>query len=260
MLTITSRDNQYLKLARSLHSKKGRLSAQSFLIEGSRLCEEAADSALTLRLALLAQGADQRACQLAQRLERSGLPVYQLAPPLLAAVSATEHSQGIALIAALPQPQPLPPGGRCYALCDRIADPGNLGAIIRSAYAAGVSGLLLSPGCADPYNPKTVRAAMGGLFRLPLLQTAGDDEAYRQAQRLGTAVLVTAMDGRDIRDCSRQLQQPHLWVLGSEAAGVSDFWRRHADASVSLPMREGAESLNVATAATVLFYQSFFAK
>ena len=260
MLTITSRDNQYLKLARSLTSRKGRFATQAFFIEGLRLCGEAAQSPLRLRLAFIAAEADQRAYQLAALLEERGLPIYQLPEALFATIAATEHSQGIAIIAELPSEAQLSGGGQCYALCDGISDPGNLGTIIRSAYAAGVSGLILGPGCADPYNPKTVRSAMGGLFHLPLARTKSNEAALAVVRKLGLSILITAMDGVDIRQAAQWLHQPHLWVLGSEATGVSAFWRQQADNSISLPMREGAESLNVAAAATVLFYQSFFVK
>ena len=123
-----------------------------------------------------------------------------------------------------------------------------------------LAGYILGPGCADPYNPKTVRSAMGGLFHLPLVKTAHNEEALAIAQQLDLAILVTATDGLDIRQAESWLKQPHLWVLGSEANGVSSFWRERATASISLPMREGAESLNVATAATVLFIKVFFVK
>lgn len=257
---IVAKDNKYLKLARSLNSKKGRAESGCFLIEGLRLAGEAADGAVKIKTVLLAEDADKRVEQLAYRLAEQGAPLYLLPPALLASVSATEHSQGIALIAEIPRQIALPQGGRCYAFGDSIADPGNLGSIIRSAYAAGVDGLLLGPDCADPYNPKTVRATMGGLFRLPLLRVASAEQAWQEVCRLKLTVLVTAMDGLDIRQASEQLRRPHLWVLGSEAWGVSDFWRQRADQAISLPMREGAESLNVAAAAAVLFYQSFFVK
>ena len=101
---------------------------------------------------------------------------------------------------------------------------------------------------------------MGGLFHLPLARTKSNEAALAVVRQLGLSILVTAMDGVDIRQAALWLRQPHLWVLGSEATGVSAFWRQQADSSISLPMREGAESLNVAAAATVLFYQSFFVK
>lgn len=258
MLPISSKDNQYLKLARSLHQKKGRSVSGCFLVEGIRLAEEAVACALSIRAAFIGEEPDRRIMDLAASLEAQGLPVYTLAPGLLSGISATEHCQGIVLIAALPADKPMSAGGHCYALCDRVADPGNLGTIIRSAYAAEVSGLILTPGCADPYNPKSVRAAMGALFRLPIFSAPSDEMAYQKAGVLGLAIYTAVADGQDIRDMGPALADPHLWVLGSEAKGVSAFWRERAKMSARIPMRQGAESLNVAAAAAVLFYQSFF--
>jgi RNA methyltransferase, TrmH family len=260
MLTINSKDNQYLRLARSLQQKKGRIASGCFLIEGIRLAEEALSCLLPICFAIVAEDADSRILALARELDGSNIAVYQVSPALLAGITATEHSQGIAMVASLPKNNPLPEGGHCYALCDGIADPGNLGTIIRSAYAAGLAGLMLTDGCADLYNPKTVRAAMGALFRLPVYAAVSGEEAYALARSRGLMVYITDADGRDIRSCDAELKKPHLWVLGSEAEGVSPYLRETADLSVSLPMREGAESLNVASAAAVLFYQSFFGK
>ena len=260
MLTITSKDNQYLKLARSLQQRKGRIQSGCFLAEGLRLGEEALLSGQVLRYVLLADDASAAVGGLAARAADGGVPVYTVSSRLLAQLTATEHSQGIAMVCQMRDKAVLPSDGHCYALCDGVADPGNLGAIFRSAYAANVAGLILGPNCADPYNPKTVRAAMGALFRLPFYRAAGNEEAASIADRLKLAVYITAMDGQDIRKMGDKLQKPHLWVLGSEAGGVSDFWRQRSDGAVALPMRQGAESLNVAAAATVLFYQSFFVK
>lgn len=260
MNTITSKDNQYLKLARSLQQKKGRMASGCFLAEGLRLCGEALLTGISVRFGLVAEDASDAVSALAAEFVSAGVAMYRVSPGLMAGISDTEHSQGIALVAEMRDHAALPENGSCYALCDGVADPGNMGAIFRSAYAAGVSGLILSPGCADPYNPKTVRSAMGALFRLPFYRASSQEEAAEIAKRLNLAVYVTAMDGKDIREMSGELKQPHMWVMGSEACGVSDFWREHAAGAVALPMREGAESLNVAAAATVLFYQSFFVK
>ena len=260
MKKISSKDNQYLKLARSLNHKKSRNASGCFLIEGLRLVQEALSSDLTIKYALIANEADQEVTALGEQITASGIELYQLPTALLEGVSATEHSQGIALVADLPVSIELPPGGHYYALCDSIADPGNLGNIIRSAAAAGVAGLIVNPGCTDIYNPKTVRAAMGGLFHLPIWGVDSNQSAYDWAQQSGLAVYVSAADGQDIRLASDLLTKPHLWVLGSEARGVSGFWQSHATQSLRIPMLHGVESLNVAAAAVVLFYQSFFAE
>ncbi|MBQ1502097.1 MAG: RNA methyltransferase [Firmicutes bacterium] len=260
MKIISSKDNQKLKLARSLRQKKGRMNEGCFLAEGLRLCGEALLAGIAPRCVFAAEDASAPVLELAKEAEAAGAECYRLSSRLLAGIADTEHSQGIVMVLPLPQEQSLPEHGHCYALCDGLADPGNVGAVFRSAYAAEVSGLILSPGCADPYNPKTVRSAMGAIFRMPFVRTGSDGETAALIKKLGVPVYVTAMDGKDIRGMKDELRQPHLWVLGSEAAGVSAFWRRQADAAVSLPMRQGAESLNVAAAAAVLFYQSFFAK
>lgn len=260
MIPISSKDNQYLKLARSLHQKKGRSLNGCFIVEGLRLAKEALDSSLEIRFAFIAEDADVKTQALADQLEERFLPVYILSSVLLAGITATEHSQGIVLVAAIPRSENFPPKGHCFALCDRVADPGNMGNIIRNAYAAEVSGLILTPGCADIYNPKTVRAAMGALFRLPICIVNTDDEAYEIAANRGLAVYATTVDGSDIRVMEDELRKAHLWVLGSEAQGVSAFWQEKAEKCMSLPMRQDAESLNVASAAAVLFYQSFFIK
>lgn len=258
MIAISSKDNKYIKLARSLQNKKGRALSGCFLIEGMRLSEEALSADIEICFALMEEEAlaNPRIAALVNQLATDAVPVYSLAAALFRFVTATEHSQGIALVAKK-QRSKLIASGNCWAICDNIADPGNLGAIIRSAYAAGVGMLLLTPQCVDIYNPKVVRSAMGALFRLPVYAAESDEAAYQLTKE--RQLFITAANGQDIRQISERLTSEHVWVLGSEAEGVSPFWQQKADLAVSLPMREGAESLNVAAAATVLFYESFFA-
>jgi len=147
----------------------------------------------------------------------------------------------------------LPPGADFLLLADRLADPGNLGTIMRTAWAAGADALLLSSGCADPCSPKAARASMGAVLRLPLLRF--DDEAALLAllQERGLALYAAAAGGQSSYDAAR-LDQPLVWLFGAEADGLSPFWRQAATHSVYLPMAQGAESLNVAAAAAVLLY------
>jgi TrmH family RNA methyltransferase len=253
---ITSRDNQYVKLACSLKSKKGREQSGCFLLEGLRLAGEAAATTWPLKFALAdAEAADQsRARALLCHLRERRLPVYTLPPGLFAQVADTEHSQGLLLIAQQPPiRRQLPDGVDFLLLADRLADPGNLGAIMRTAWAAGADALLLSPGSADPCSPKAARASMGAVLRLPLL--CFEDEAALLAllRERGLALYAAAAGGESRYDMAR-LEQPLVWLLGAEAVGLSPFWRQAATHSVYLPMAKGAESLNVAAAAAVLLY------
>lgn len=263
-IRITSKDNQYLKLLRSLHSRKGRAESGLFLVEGLRLAEEAWLSGWPLQFGLLNEDAPEspRLRRLLAALTAAGLPFYSAPAALFAAAAATEHPQGLLLAAKQAASKPLPRLTRpaYYVYLDAVADPGNLGTIMRSAHAAGSAGLILGANSADPYNPKTVRAAMGALFRLPFCRVGGQEEALALFRNLGATAYAAAADGRDIRNLTAALQQTHVWLLGSEAAGVASFWTSAAALRVSLPMAEGAESLNVAAAAAVLFYQSLFAQ
>jgi len=263
MERITSKDNQYLKTARAVQQKKGRKQQGCFLVEGVRLAEEAVSSGSSVRYALFAESAldDVRTEALALRMQELGIPMSMVSDELLRSAAATENPQGVLLLVDLPAEQAVPAvAGGCYAYADGVRDPGNLGTIIRSAYAAGVSGLILSPDSADVYNPKVVRSSMGAVFRLPMQVMAGKEAALELMRGMDARIIVAAMDGRDVRKAADVLRDTHVWILGSEAEGAADFWREQADLSVSLPMREDAESLNVASAAVVLFYQSLFAR
>lgn len=263
MQTITSRDNQYLKLARALQTKKGRRESGCFPVEGLRLAAEAAahgDCAFAL-FSAEALAANAALGAFAAQQAEQGTPCFATTEALFCRACDTQHPQGVLVAARQPAEQRPAPGNGWYAYCDDIADPGNLGTIWRSAHAAGAAGLLLSAACTDAFHPKTVRASMGACFKLPVYRCAGTADAAALFAALGLAPLLAAADGADIRSCTALLARPHVWLLGSEAAGVNSFWRSHAAAqAVSLPMRPDAESLNVAAAAAVLFYQSRFAR
>jgi len=258
LIPITSRDNQYLKLARSLKSRKERAETGCFLLEGLRLAGEALNSCWPLSYALLSEETlnNRRLADILTALRRQGVPVYVVPPHLLQQAADTEHSQGLLLVARLPQTPPaqLPPGD-FFILADHLADPGNLGAIMRTAWAAGADALLLTADCADPFSPKTTRASMGAVLRLPLLRCDSDNELLSLLQARGLHLLA-AEAGGDHRYDQADLRRPLAWLLGAEATGLSPFWREAAASRVYLPMALGAESLNVAATAAILLYET----
>ncbi|MCS6911107.1 MAG: RNA methyltransferase, partial [Anaerolineales bacterium] len=137
-------------------------------------------------------------------------------------------------------------------VCDRIADPGNLGTILRTADAAGVEAVFLAPGTVDAYNPKVVRAAMGAHFHLPVLATTWE-ELHMQLRGL-TAWLADSAGGE--RYDRVDWTQPHALIIGSEAEGPSEAAHRFAAQRVHIPMPGRAESLNAAVAAGVLMFEA----
>lgn len=253
---ITSRDNQYVKLACSLTSKKGRQQSGCFLLEGLRLAEEAVNAAWPLSYVLLNEEAASQppALTLVKRLLKRNVPAYTLPFGLFKQASDTEHSQGLLLVAKLPPVRrQIPSEADFLLLADRLADPGNLGTIMRTAWAAGADALLLTPGCADPYSPKAARASMGAVLRLPLLRFEDEAALLALLKERDLALFAAAANGESRYDTAR-LNQPLVWLFGAEATGLSPFWRDASTHSVYLPMAKGAESLNVAAAAAVLLY------
>ncbi|MDO4581343.1 MAG: RNA methyltransferase [Bacillota bacterium] len=254
MRTITGKDNQYLKLARSLASKKARRERGCFLVEGLRLSEELLASSFAVRYGLCSEriSGDGRGQALLTLAAARGIELYMVEQRLLDGVSAAEHTQGILFVVELPMAAPLPVLRKQALLGDRIADPGNLGAMLRTAQAAGAAAFITNAGCADLFAPKTVRASMGALFKLPLWAEAADEDVYAACRVQGLEICVAAACGENV------FAAPPLWVLGAEAVGVSEFWLSRADRRISLPMAANAESLNVAAAAAVLLYQGAY--
>lgn len=256
-LIISSKDNQYVKLVRSLADKKGRRTSGLFLAEGLANIREALASDFQAELLLYAEGCQGRpaAAAVLQQARAKGVRVLAVQPKLLAALAPTEVCQGLLL--ALRQPEwsaeafAAKAKGRSLAVLDGLQDPGNVGTILRTAWAAGLGGVLLVNDCADIFSPKVVRAAMGAVYHLPTLALP-NSEAKALLQKMGCKIACADAAGQNFRQC--RLAQPVAWLLGREACGPSDFWRSQAEQLVAIPMQAGVDSLNVAVAAGILFF------
>jgi len=254
---ISSKDNQYVKLARSLAEKKQRRASGLFLAEGVVNIREALDSDLQAEMLLYAAGCEQRPAVsgLLRQAQAKGAKLLAVRPEVLRTCAQTEASQGLLLALHMPrlvaadflrQVQ-----GQNLAVLDGLQDPGNVGTILRTAWAAGIGGVLLVNDCADVYSPKVVRAAMGALYHLPVLALP-NLEAEQLLRRLDCELVCADAAGSDFRQC--RFAGPVAWLLGREAVGPSEFWRGRADQLVAIPMRAGVDSLNVAVAAGILFF------
>ena len=149
---------------------------------------------------------------------------------------------------------------KLVALMDQVRDPGNAGTILRAADAAGADGIVFSKDSVDLYNPKLVRSTTGSLFHLPTVIEADSANALADLKAAGLQVFATSGGGRPITEIESQLQNPTVWVFGNEAHGLSQDLLDLADEVVGLPIYGIAESLNLATAASVCLYQSAFAQ
>ncbi len=151
---------------------------------------------------------------------------------------------------------------RLIAICEEVRDPGNLGTIIRAADAAGADGVVLTGRTVDPYNPKVVRATTGSLFHLPVALGGELAAVIQRAHDAGLRVLAADVDGDDLLEARAQglLAEPTAWLFGNEARGLDEASVALADRSLRLPIFGRAESLNLATAASVCLYESAFAQ
>lgn len=149
---------------------------------------------------------------------------------------------------------------RLVAICEQVRDPGNLGTIIRAADAAGADAVVLTGRTVDPYNPKVVRASTGSLFHLPIAVGIDLATAVERAHAAGVRVVAADIDGDDFLDQRGLLAEPTAWLFGNEARGLDSDALALADLSVRLPIYGRAESLNLATAASVCLYETAFAQ
>ena len=177
---------------------------------------------------------------------------YEASSVAIKAASDTNSPQGVIAVASWPE---LPILAHDFVLiCDEIQDPGNLGTIIRSAAAVGIDAIDCTPGCVDVYAPKTVRASMGSLFRVPIRP----DTTLASLQPLLAGTTIVAADGAaDATPYTRiSWQRPHALIVGNEAHGLSAAARDIAQQHISIPMHHGVESLNAAMAATVILFEA----
>ena len=237
-MIILSRQNPLVKELASLKEKKGRRRTGTFLVEGHKMVREAVASGMdVVRLILREDYAG----------ETYGLPAVLLGRDAFAAVCDEKTPQGIAAEVAIPLRSVQPPQGRCLLL-DGLQDPANVGAIIRTAVAAGYEDVYLA-GCADPFSPKSVRASMSGVFFARIMQ--GTQEEILSAIA-GLPVIAADMGGEDV--FSYAAPEKFCLAVGSEGSGLSALVRGRADVTVCIPMDARTESLNAAVSAGILMY------
>jgi RNA methyltransferase, TrmH family len=244
------------KLLRALQRRRKRLEHGRFIAEGIRVVEDLLASPLEVDWVLVASSLEDtsRGATLVASIEERALPIRVLPDDAFQKLALTEQAQGVLAVAQTPAGdwRTIESSGThaVVLLLDGVQDPGNLGTLARTAEALGAAGLVTLPGTVDPWNPKTVRAAAGSLFRIPVL--AGGWEEVRDRLRKEGFRLLTAEVGGDPPPAAGGRVG---LVVGNEGAGISPEVRASADGAVGIPLRGRAESLNVAAAAAILLYE-----
>lgn len=244
---ITSTQNEFVKMAKSLKTRKGRENHGAFLVEGEKCVRELMTHMPDILSSLIVSGAAHT--DLEQRARSMGRRVYAVEPHVMEAVSDCKTPQGVAAVALKPLHADVT-GGFIVAL-DGVQDPQNVGTIIRTADAAGCACVVLSEGSADCFSPKAVRASMGSIFHLPVLY---EDVVLYASKLLARGYRVACADTAGTEDFSLEAARACL-VIGSEARGVSEEMQSICTDRIRIPMFGQAESLNAAVAAGILIYK-----
>lgn len=249
-----------LTIARDLHRRRGRERTGLFLAEGVRTVEELLSSDLVLRGVLVAPAlaATERGAELGRILTadaaRCGVELAEVSDTELASAAGTDSPQGVIAIALQPERtfvQVLPSAQFRIVVLDGVQDPGNVGTILRTAEAFGVTATIALGGTVDLWNPKVVRSAMGALFRQYAFPSSVE-ELLAFCRANDVAVWSTATDGERLEAGSGAPERLAI-VVGNEGNGVSAAMTHAADRTVAIPIH-GVESLNVAVATGILLY------
>ena len=252
--------------ARRLATRAFRHDERLFLAEGAQAVGEALAGGLrgevVVREVFVSSDAAERYAGLVTTAGDAGVSLHHCSDRVVGAISDTVTPQGLVAVCEFvdqPLTKLLDSSLRLVALLAEVRDPGNAGSVLRAADASGADAVVFSTGSVDAYNPKVVRASVGGLFHVPFAIDAAIADAVAAAHAAGLRVLAADGSGAtNLDDAERDgtLAKPTAWLFGNEAWGLPPEVRELADSVIRIPIYGRAESLNLATAATLCLYAS----
>ena len=258
---ISSRDNAKLVTARKVRDGKAD---DLIFIEGLRLAEETMRSGLGVIECFItpAFGENERGRELIEELQTRNVPVSEVTENLFRTIADTSNSQGIILICERPDngyasiEEKITVGSSALVIfLNEINDPSNLGAVFRTAEAAGVAGIITSKNSANVFSPKALRSAMGANLRLPVWENADLAEVIAWARGHGLRTTGADVSG-EIEYTRVEWKQPRLILFGSEAHGLSSDVLEMVDEVMLIPMQNGVESLNLAVSTGIILFEA----
>jgi TrmH family RNA methyltransferase len=248
---LTSIRNPKVAAAVRLKKRAFREEDRRFLVEGAQGVGEALEHPGHLLTLFVGDDLD----PLAVRARQAGVEVHQVSSDVMTKLTSTVTPQGIVGVSRFVDvaPDTIPTDG-CVAVLHQVRDPGNAGTVLRSADAAGAGAVVFSTSSVDAYNPKTVRSSAGSIFHVPIVRGEATASVVAGVRDRGMRIL--AMDAHGDEDLyAVDLGSPVVFVFGNEAHGLPQDVLAHADATVRVPHRGKAESLNLAAAATVCLFE-----
>jgi TrmH family RNA methyltransferase len=249
MTPIRSRDNPRVRRWRELaRETRARRAARRALIEGAHLIEACLDAGGRLEALLVdGKGAERHAAL----VQRAGIPPVLLGEAVFRSLADARTPAGIAAEIVVADASGDLGTSRACVFLEGVQDAGNVGAILRSAAAFGIRDAVLGAGCADAWSPKVLRAGMGAHFAMAIRENA---DLAAELTRFGGRLACMAPRG-GLPPAEADLSGRIGWLVGAEGRGLSAALAARADLLVTIPMPGGAESLNVAAAAAICFYE-----
>jgi TrmH family RNA methyltransferase len=253
-----------VKAVTRLTQKDARQETGLFLLEGPQGLKELTHYPEIVHEIFVTESAANRYAQELDLLRSSKTNIEVVSERVIEKLSETQTPQGIVAVVHqlhIELTDLLGASPKLVVLLDRVQDPGNAGTILRAADAAGCDGVVLSPGSVDVYNGKVVRSSAGSLLHVPVVIGADLGEAIKDFRKVGMQVFLADIDGQSLpRIQPDVLGKPTVWIFGNEANGADPALRAQVDKVVSIPIYGSAESLNLATAASICLYSSAFAQ
>ena len=249
---ITSRDNKYVKLAKSLCTKQGRDKEGMFIIEGYRNVRDASCKGAKIEFLLVSDKCSYDLTALKKH------KMYNLAPKIFDYVSDTVTPQGIMAICRMEEINFSDielENDSLIVVCVNLQDPGNAGTIIRSADAAGAKAVIMAKGCVDVYNPKVTRSIMSSLFSVKVIQGKNIDSVFGFLKSNKIKSVAGALTDKSVPLFDADMKGSCAVFIGNEGNGLTAETVKRCDTTVTIPMLGGAESLNASTAAAVMMYE-----
>ncbi len=254
---ITSNSNNLIKLVSSLHNKKGRQEHKLYLAEGIHLVQEALLSKAPVKYFFWSPKltTTNEGRELLEAIQGK-FEGYEVSDSVLGKICETQNPQGIIAVISIPDQTVLDlTGFNLGVIIDGLQDPGNVGTIIRTAWAGALDGLLMTPETADPFQGKVVRASMGGIFHQFIHQNLASNIIMAEAKRKGVQIVAGDVNAEEVYyDCDLTL--PTLLLIGNEGRGLKGDWEKNSIKKVFIPLPGKAESLNVSVSAGILIYEA----
>lgn len=249
---VSSRTNSRVKQLRAAFAGHARLSGGMIAIEGDHLLAEALRSGMVLKTVFVSERRE------VPEVVPRGVEVLRLTDEVFASVVETRSPQGVAALIVSPayEMDDVMRGVPLILIATGLQDPGNLGTLVRSAEAFGATGVLTTAGTVSAWNQKALRASVGSVFRVPVVEAAADEVAALKARGVRLMAAVGSDDFGTTAAQEMDFTKACALMIGNEGAGLTAEWMEMADARVTIPCPGPVESLNAAVAGSLLLYEA----